>query len=76
MNTSKYGQKPQSVLTKINTELVTKNIPKDAMKITLRAISKNNEQKLCDLLMKGFESEMSYIVQLTWKSNYSIKYPG
>lgn len=66
----------QSVLTKLNTELTTKNIPKEAVQIILRAISNDNPQVLCDLLEKGFEDKMSYITQLTWKSNYSIKFPS
>jgi len=66
----------RTVLTNINFDLTSKNIPKEAMQIILRAASNNNEQKLCELLMKGFESKMSYITGLTWKSNYSIKYPN
>lgn len=71
-----WAKTSQSVLTKVNTELAAKNIPKIAMQIALRALSDNNEQNLCELLMKGFESEMSHIAVLTWKSNYSIKYPS
>ena len=66
----------QSVLTKLNTELTTKNIPKEAVQIILRAISKDSPQVLCELLLKGFEDKMSHITQLTWKSNYSIKFPS
>lgn len=63
-------------IVKITTELVTKNVPSEILKITLRAIAKNNPVELCELIMKGFESKLSTITVLTWKSNYSIKYPG
>ena len=60
---------------------MSKNIPKEAMQIILRAASSNNEQKLCELklcelLMKGFEDKMTYITRLTWKNNYAIKFPS
>lgn len=63
-------------IVKIITELAAKNIPSKALKIALRALSNNNPVMLCDLIMKGFERKLSPIVVLTWKSNYSIKYPG
>ncbi len=66
----------QSVLLKINTELTSKNIPKDVMKIILCAISNDKAPILCELLMKGFEDKMTYISKPVWKSNYSIKFPG
>lgn len=66
----------QSVLTKLNTELASKKIPKEAVQIILRAISNDSPQALCELLMKGFEDKMSHITGLTWKSNYSIKFPS
>lgn len=66
----------QSVLTKLNSELTSKKIPKEAVQIILRAISNDNPQVLCELLEKGFEDKMSHITKLTWKSNYSIKFPG
>lgn len=66
----------QSVLIKLNTELTSKNTPKEAIQIILRAISNDNPLVLCELLLKGFEDKMSHITQLTWKSNYSIKFPN
>lgn len=66
----------QSVLTKLSTELRSKNIPKEAVQVILRAISNDNPQVLCELFLKGFEDKMSHITQLTWKSNYSIKFPS
>jgi len=66
----------QSVLTKLNSELTSKKIPKEAVQIILRAISNDNPKVLCELLAKGFEDKMSHITKLTWKSNYSIKFPN
>lgn len=66
----------RSVSNKIDVELRLKNIPKDAMKVVLRAAANNNEQALCELIMKGFESEMSNITNITWKRNYNIRFPG
>jgi hypothetical protein len=63
-------------IVKISSELAGKNIPSKILKITLRALAKDNPVMLCDLIMKGFEQKLSPIVALTWKSNYSIKYPG
>lgn len=63
-------------LVKINAELIAKNIKKEVLKIALRALAKNNPVLLCELIMKGFESKLSSIVLISWKSNYSIKYPG
>ena len=66
----------RTVLSKVTTELSTKGIPDDALKILLRAAANNSEQKLCELIMVGFEDKMSLITRMTWKSNYSIKYPN
>ena len=71
-----WQKSSQSVLTKLNTELTSKKIPKEAVQIILRAISNDKPQVLCDLLVKGFEDKMSHITALTWKSNYSIKFPS
>lgn len=66
----------RSVLTKVEIELRVKNIPKEAMQIVLRAAANNNEQALCILIMKGFESKLSNIANITWKRNYNIRYPS
>ena len=66
----------RAVLSKIDIELRLKNIPKDAMKVVLRSSANNNEQVLCELIMKGFESKMSNITNLTWKRNYGIRFPN
>ena len=66
----------RAVLSKIDIELRLKNIPKDAMKVVLRSATNNNEQALCELIMKGFESNMSNITNITWKRNYNIRFPG
>lgn len=66
----------KAVLNKIDVELRLKNIPMDAMKVVLRAAANNNEQTLCELIMKGFEGKMSNITNITWKSNYNIRFPS
>lgn len=70
------GKTSRAVLSKIDIELRLKNIPKDAMKVVLRSAANNNEQALCELIMKGFESKMSNITNRTWKRNYNIRFPG
>jgi len=65
-----------NVISKVHITLAQRNISKDTLRIILRAISDDNEQKLCQVLLKGFEKEMSHIENLTWKSLYSIKYPN
>lgn len=71
-----WSKTSQDVLSKINALLATNGIPKEALQIALRAISNNNAQMLCEMLLRGFEDKLSNIVKITWKSNYSIKYPG
>jgi len=71
-----WSKTSKNVITKLNAELVTKKIPQDAMKILLRAIANNNEQKLCELILKGFEKEFSSVVKITWRNNYKIKFPN
>lgn len=71
-----WAKTSQDVLNKLNVQLATKAIPKEAMQIALRAISNNDAKQLCEMLLKGFEDKLSNIEKITWKSNYSIKYPG
>ncbi len=71
-----WGETSGMVSSKISAELLTKNIPDDALKMLLRATANNSEQKLCELIMAGFEDKMSLITRMTWKSNYSIKFPN
>lgn len=66
----------QDVVNKMNTIAISNNIPKEAIKIFLRAIADNNEQKLCEILLKGFEKEFNTTVVNIWKSNYKIRYPN
>ncbi len=65
-----------SVLKEIDQYLLSNRIPKDIFKILLQAISDGSEQKLCELLLKGYEKEFKdYHSKAVWKNNYSIKYP-
>lgn len=66
----------QDVLNKINAIPIENNIPKESLQVFFRLISDNNAQKLCDMLMKGFEKEFSFIEIKVWESNYSVRYPG
>lgn len=66
----------QDVLLKINSIATENNIPKEVLQVFLRAVGDNNEQKLCETLMKGFEKQFSFIEGKVWKSNYTIKYPN
>lgn len=66
----------ESVLRELNNLAITNKIPKDAFKILLRALSDNNEQKLCELILKGYEKEFTdFHSKAVWKSNYSIRFP-
>lgn len=66
----------QDAISKVNELAIKNNIPKEAVQVFLRAIADNNEQKLCDMLLKGFEKQFSFIELRVWKSNYNIRYPG
>lgn len=63
-------------IVKLTTVLVSKNIKSEVMKIALRALSKNNPALLSEMIMKGFESKFDAVSVITWKHNYSIRYPG
>lgn len=65
----------QDVVNKMNTIAINNEIPKEAIQIFLRAIADDNEQKLCEILMKGFEKKLSFIELSIWKSNYKVRYP-
>lgn len=64
-----------SVITKLNTTISSGKNYEKSVKIILRAIANNNEQKLCLLILKGFESKFTSIEKPIWKSRYSISYP-
>jgi Mg2+/Co2+ transporter CorB len=67
----------QSVISEINNLILVNNISKYTFKIFLRAISDNKEQKLCELIMMGYDQVItSFHVKQVWQSNYRlIKYP-
>lgn len=64
------------VTRKLDITARSNNIPKDALKAFLRIISENSEQKLCEMILKGFEKEFSFIELKSWQSNYFIRYPN
>jgi len=66
----------QMALLKINSELKVKDTPKEVLQVLLRTVSKNDEKILCDLIMRGFEKKLSTVANITWKSNYKIKFPS
>lgn len=74
---STWKKTSQSVIIEINNYLFAKNISKDTFKIMLRSMCDNNEQKLCELIMKGFDQNISsFHIKQVWQSNYRlIKYP-
>jgi hypothetical protein len=71
-----WAKTSRDVLNKLNMQSGTDALPKEAMQIALRAISENDPKVLCEMLLKGFEDKLSNIERITWKSNYSIKYPS
>lgn len=65
-----------SVLRELNNLAITNKIPKDALKLLIRAMADNNEQKLCALILKGYEKQFSdFHSKAVWKSNYKILFP-
>lgn len=68
----------QSAIAELNNFLLVNNIPKDIFKILFRSLSDNNEQKLCEIIMKGYDSNISsFHVKQVWQSNYrTIRYPN
>ncbi len=65
-----------SVVRMLNQEIATGKATKEVMQIIFRALGDGNEQKLCDLFLRGFENNLSPIEKITWKSNYKIIYPN
>lgn len=66
----------RKVINRINTGPISTKVPKDALKIILRATANNNAQQLCEMILKGFEGQFSSIPKITWKSLYKIRFPG
>lgn len=71
-----WRKSSQDVVNKMNTIAINNNIPKEALQMFLRTVSDNSEQKLCQILMNGFEKQLSFIELSVWKSNYKVKYPS
>lgn len=68
----------QSAVNELNNFILANNISKDIFKILLRSLADNNEQKLCEIIMKGYDNNISsFHVKQVWQSNYrTIKYPN
>lgn len=71
-----WQETSRKVMSQINVGLTSKNVPNDAVKIILRATGNNKEQKLCEMLLRGFEDQFNSIPKITWKSLYKIRFPG
>lgn len=67
----------QSAIAEVNKFLLVNNVSKDLFKILLRSMCDNNEKMLCELIMKGFDKNISsFHIKQVWQSNCrSIKYP-
>lgn len=65
-----------SAVREMNNICLTYKVKKEFLQVLLRALGDNNEQKLCELILKGYEKQFSeFSVKAVWKSNYSIKFP-
>jgi len=64
-----------SVLQKLNTTAVQKNIPKSHLKAIFRALGGTQPDKLCLTLLTHFENQFDSNTKNIWKSNYKIRYP-
>jgi len=65
------------VVNKMNAIAINNNLPKEALQMFLQVISEHSgEQKLCQIIMKGFEKQLSFIEVGVWKSNYKVNYPS
>lgn len=71
-----WKKSSNDAINKMKAVALEKNIPVKGLKAFLRMISDNNQQKCCDILLKGFEKEFSGASLKVWKSNYSISYPN
>ena len=67
----------QSAVAEVNKFILVNSVSKDLFKILLRSMGDNNEKILCELIMKGFDKNISsFHSKQVWQSNYrSIKYP-
>jgi len=64
-----------SVLQKLNTTSIQKNIPKSHLKAIFRALGGTQPEQLCLTLLTHFEKEFDSNTRNIWKSNYKIRYP-
>ena len=65
----------RNLLGKINAGTISTKVPKEALKLILRAIADNSPQKLCEMLLRGVEDQFEAVPRITWKANYKIRYP-
>ena len=72
-----WKKSSRSVIKEIDSFLFLNKISKDIFRLLLQSMSDGNQQKLCDMLMKGYENEFKdFHSKNVWKSNYSIKFPN
>lgn len=67
----------QSATKELENYLNQNRIKKEVFQLLLRSLADNNEQKLCELFLKGFEKHFSdFHTKNVWRSNYSIRFPN
>jgi len=71
-----WKKSSQDTINKLNETSRTNQIPREALQAFLRLIADNNEQKLCEMILKGFEKQFSFVELRVWRSNYLIRYPN
>lgn len=71
-----WQESSSKVLMKVQAGTIAKNVPKEAVKIILRALANNNPQKLCEMLLRGVEDQFETIPRFSWKANYKIRFPN
>jgi len=64
-----------SVLIKLNSKEYYKDVPQEAIRVILRALSNDDPQTLCLILLKGYETDIPTTAKAIWKNTYDIRFP-
>jgi hypothetical protein len=70
-----WKETSRKVLLQLESSASMLNVPKDAVKIIMQGIGKNDPRTLCKMLLKGLEVQLQPIPRISWKSGYNILYP-
>jgi hypothetical protein len=70
-----WNKAQRTMVSSLNNIVAQSRQSKDILQILFKAIGDNDRKKLCLLLLKGFESRLTPIDQIVWKSNYKVLYP-